>query len=1055
MSSGRPLDRLAAWRGWPGPARWGWLCVRPLLGLAAIVAVLASGATVWAVIGVVAIAVCCMQAVRRSWIALLGASLAVLVSPLAAALLVARVCVSEAVLIGLGGSISAAGRPAGLRAIAAARRDAVAMFFEVRVSGVEEARGAFEAAVSTGEEDAILDAAGRYAIVAWAGWRWRELAALARRVVRGMRRGSWSDPGVEREMLWLSLFEEGTTGAMRWGVMLAAAVTAFFAFPPGSGPLLDGGAFGRLATAGATLFVGLLLSQRGVFLGSLFGALVATFLAWILIGSQVWSVVALAFGASLVVWLLRPLLEVFNLSGRGRWRRWPPPRGTPLRLRRRWSVASKVVERGDERLAVEMLKELAEQAGEDAPLFAAALGRAALLEIELGRLQAASDHLDEISGRVGWGADATARVAMGMLALELGEADRAVGLLREALAELGSSSPLSPRATIALTEALARAGEPDEAIELVRDLRARPFAMRGLAGMLEAQVAVVMALLEAGREDRAGALLEDLEPLVDGASLPLGRSEARRLKRAEAHCQLLRGQLLLANSEMSAALRVLKDADDMAEAAGHESLHAAATALRGVALARSAKDGEGVSMIVAGTERLEARRLQLRVADRRSARIAADESLYTMALEGLFAAQEGGAPGAGIAAARLIESLRQSALAASLRSGPLPIDDDTRRLIAELQTSDGGDDEVEHLRARVGAQISARFASAYLPNMVTEAHLLAVARRFGHVLSFYVPPSGLPGWRVWVSPSGEARVDPIGGGADDGAVLLAEVAAEGRLPSRLLHTPHYAAVATWERLASALLPLGLRKALMRAGDDRPEPVLVVPDGPLSAIPWAALCVGGRPIVEGATLQVAPTLDLVAGAGVARPGRRVLAHVADAAAGELRDLRTGCQVHAVGGRDAFLAAADSGEFDGAYIGSHGGDRGLRQAVEFGDGSMLSAPGALSCAWPPWAVFGSCLVGRVEHAMGREPLGLAISCLLRGADAVVASTVELTDDGASVCGALGVDLAAGDDPPEALRAAQLAHCRRRRLSTVADGLGLVCITRGLASPQHSVP
>ena len=85
-----------------------------------------------------------------------------------------------------------------------------------------------------------------------------------------------------------------------------------------------------------------------------------------------------------------------------------------------------------------------------------------------------------------------------------------------------------------------------------------------------------------------------------------------------------------------------------------------------------------------------------------------------------------------------------------------------------------------------------------------------------------------------------------------------------------------------------------------------------------------------------------------------------------------------------------------------VGGDGAELDPRQRIDFGDGSTLSAATALGFAWPSWAVFAACLVGRVEQVAGHEPLGLAISCMLRGADTIVASVVELTDDGALACG-----------------------------------------------------
>ncbi len=176
-----------------------------------------------------------------------------------------------------------------------------------------------------------------------------------------------------------------------------------------------------------------------------------------------------------------------------------------------------------------------------------------------------------------------------------------------------------------------------------------------------------------------------------------------------------------------------------------------------------------------------------------------------------------------------------------------------------------------------------------------------------------------------------------------------------------------------------------------------------------------------------------------------PAERVVAHLAGGdGAAELAPLRARNGLQVVSSREKFLSALRSELFDGAYMASHGDELGFRQRIEFSDGSTLSAASALGFAWPTWAVFGACLVGRLEQAAGHEPFGLAVSCMLRGADTVVASVVELTDEGALACGELSAALAAGRDPARALRDAQRARLDDRTLTTLADGLGLVCIS-----------
>jgi len=1047
--SGRLRKRLrrwvAPWASWPALARWTWLGLRPLLALAALICIAAfGGASIGAELALALALLAAQRSVRMPLLALPVAAVAVAVSPPTAALFVARIVFGEAVLIGLGrgaGGVRAA-RRRGLEVVAAARLEAMGRLFETQVPSLERCREDFAAAVIGDSEDRVLEVVAPYAAAAWAHWRWRELLGVARRVARGVYRSDWAGaPGdaLERELAPMVLLEEALSAAARLIPLAIAATAAFFLVPAGQGLVFGDSLWGHGASALVTMLIAGPLTRRRI---SITGAVCAAAFGWLLVGAAIWEVAAIAIATAFAVRSTRRMAESFNFAGRGRWRRWPMPPGTPLRLRGEWRAASKAVESGRERLAVDMFEDLARRAERHDDLFVGALGRAALLEVDLGRLQDAAEHLDEISGR-GAAVNGSAAVARGMLSAALGDFGRAAAQLREALDGLDRSSPLRPRARIALSDALVHEGEPDAALELIRELRSEPLAIRGVAGILEAQVTIAAALLERGDRNEAAELLKDASFFAeDDQELPLGGEGRNRLRRAAAEVMMLRGRVMLDSSRTGDAVPHLERAADLAASAEDEALLATAKILHGAALARIEGGEAAVAEIAEGVDLLESRRVQLRAAERRTAMIVAGEQLYASALGGLLGAQRRSVPGAGIAAARLVESLRQSALATTLRAGPLPLDRETRDLIGRVDAGEKSAGDVEHLRALVQEQISSRFAAAYLPTGVEAEQLGKTAREFGHVLSFYVPPNGMPGWRVWVSPDGEAEVGMFGAGRDPGELL--SMIAEGGLSDEVVHAPLYSMADEWSRLAEELLPLGLRDAVSRAGADRPPRILVVPDGPLNLVPWSALHVGGEPLFERAVVQVAPVLELVTEDREARPAERVVAHLFEADEAELAPLRQGGNVQPVQSRERFVKALESELFDGAYIASHGDQLGLGQRVELGDGSALSAASALACTWPPWVVFSSCLVGRVEQVVGQEPFGLAISCMLRGADTVVASVVDLTGAGAMACGAVAAQLAAGQTPADALREAQRERMRERQLASLADGLGLVCIS-----------
>lgn len=1033
------------WAGWPAVARWLWLAGRPLLALAAIVSAAAVGnSPAWLGVPIVA-AAASIRSVRWPWLST-GAAIGTLpVSPISAALLLCRVAVGEGVLRYLGrerGGEGAAGQK-GLQAVREARLGAARQLGRLADGGLEETRRAFAEAASAGGEAAVEPAIA-YAAAAWANYRWAELLGLLRASLTAARTGQWpgasAQTSMDRELMRLSLLEEAMAFVARWGTLAVAAAVGFATGSGASGPL----AAGPIAALFATLLIAVPLSKGAP---SLLGALLGSGLAWALTGPQIWKALAIAIAAAFVVRALRRLTESRALGGLRRRQRWPAPRGTPWRLRSHWRAATEAIDAGRKRIGVEMLCELAEDPNAPEALQAAALSRAALLEVELGRLQSAAVHLERISAQAET-APGTATVAAGMLAASLGDFERAERLLREAISGMDRNSALEPRAKLALCDTLAQRGEAAGAVELIAELRARPLALPGLDAMLDAEVAIAAAHRAEGDLAAARRRLVELKTMLADESFGaagVDAGAARRIQRAKARALLLWGQLDLEVEPREAEKRFGR-AVGLASAADDKALRATGEVLYGAALAQNGRAKEAVSAIGAGADVLEERRSQLQRSDHRTAMIGATETVYGWALRGLAAAQNDAGDRAGMVAAKLVQSLRQSALAAALRSDSFAIDEQTQALIDAAETGESQGDEAEALRSRVATSVSARFASVYLPSESTISSLRRVARQFDNVLAFYSPDGGLPSSRVWISDSEGARVDAINRAGLASHPLLSTISKTGQLSNAQLHEPLFEWANEWGTLADRLLPRELRERLAGRSPGKPERILIVPDGSLALLPWAALCVGGRPLVESAVLQVAPAIEL---AGIADPrrlgGNRVLAHLADPGdREELQALGDNGAVEMASSRSAFLGGLESGRFGGAYLAAHGRDIGLRQAVEFADGSTLSAAGAIGCSWPRWTIFSSCLVGRVEQVAGAEPLGLPISCMLKGADTVIASVVEITDGGAKgICGPLAARLAAGADPATSLRAVQLAHLGRR-LSTVADGFGLVAIS-----------
>jgi hypothetical protein len=131
--------------------------------------------------------------------------------------------------------------------------------------------------------------------------------------------------------------------------------------------------------------------------------------------------------------------------------------------------------------------------------------------------------------------------------------------------------------------------------------------------------------------------------------------------------------------------------------------------------------------------------------------------------------------------------------------------------------------------------------------------------------------------------------------------------------------------------------------------------------------------------------------------------------------------------------------------GAYIAAHGDHEGMAQAVTFSCGGVLSAATALGHRWPPWVIFASCLVGRIDHTLGAEPLGLPVSCVLGGADSVIGGVIDVGYAAGALAARVAVRLSHGAHPAAALRTEQLRQLDRRATAPPIAWAGLICISR----------
>lgn len=276
---------------------------------------------------------------------------------------------------------------------------------------------------------------------------------------------------------------------------------------------------------------------------------------------------------------------------------------------------------------------------------------------------------------------------------------------------------------------------------------------------------------------------------------------------------------------------------------------------------------------------------------------------------------------------------------------------------------------------------------------------------------------------------GRARLHPLG----PEEPLHAELDSLRFALHRLARGPHGAvadaasAVAT---AAAATLDAALIRPLLDTIDDRP--LVLVPTGPLHALPWAAL-----PSLAGRPVAVAPSvlswLRAVRAAG--DHGGRGTAWIAgpalEHAEPEVRSL------HAVdGGRllvgeastvDAVLSAMGSCAV--THVAVHGrfrSDHPLFSALELADGPLYVHDLDRLRRAPRLLVLSACEAGLSAVRPGDELMGLAAALLGRGTATLIASVVPVPDEPTSkVMAALHGGLRAGLTPAAALATAQAEH------------------------------
>ena len=638
-------------------------------------------------------------------------------------------------------------------------------------------------------------------------------------------------------------------------------------------------------------------------------------------------------------------------------------------------------------------------------------------------------------------------------------------------------------ARVVLAQALVTSGGDQEAREK-NSAKASEVLSHAWAGFQGAafgpliETEAVVAAMSEPTEQSASRLRAALT-WVNDVNLSDSVHDHKRLETAAARAWLALGGVELRLGRAADAEPSLRRALNSFDPAAELMNHATARVLLGCAAWGRGQEEGAIRDIEGGLAGLEEARGQLRSPAMRSQLVVRLDYVYTRALDALITMLSREAR-AGEVAAVLLESLRRDALAALLRGGTvLRLDPETRsiqRQISELEAAGTLSAEQEKareaLRERLGAKMNAIYADAYAPVTVTMDDL---RRRAGgaDVLAFKITRQDsdcLRAYSVWIPAEGSPLVrsltitdpraleviglrgrEPSADGGESGVPGLEARQSRGGTIRQL-----------WVDLCADLLPGSLAASLARRDRDDPLPLYVVPDGVLAAFPWAGLRLAdGRPLVEAARIQVTPAMGILpehsllprwTGREATREpaSEEILLHYdIEKELGDLAMLSAIGDVRVARDRPEIEALLYEGGLAGAYFSAHGSGDGLDQAVRLKEGGgpiSTSASIALTLPWPSWLVFASCIVGTVRITLGSEPTGLVTSCLLGGAESVVAGVVEVD---ANVTNPLCVQIVhrilRGEHPVDALRHAQLAFLDDRPLAPANRWAGFVCVSK----------
>ncbi|HEX6520258.1 MAG TPA: CHAT domain-containing protein [Streptosporangiaceae bacterium] len=472
--------------------------------------------------------------------------------------------------------------------------------------------------------------------------------------------------------------------------------------------------------------------------------------------------------------------------------------------------------------------------------------------------------------------------------------------------------------------------------------------------------------------------------------------------------------------------------------AGFAAVRASVLALRAGLPDSVQGESRLLTALLTGLQAMEYDRGRLRDQQYRSGLLASREVLYSEVFAVLAERVTANHAMAAEIALWLLESVHRNALAENIQA----VQQTAGRTGGESRSGDLTDEALRRLREPADV--------AGIRQVVT-----------GRVALYYRCERTSDGWQistVLVAPTGITLHRALLRTPDPGVpkvtamrklpgALLDELASGDAARVEFVHRFVSLRTAVWAQLAAALMPPELGDVLgsLESGND-PAVLLVVPDGPLSSVPFAGLRLpDGSLLADHAAVVFMPNLLSFSANDWDGEPEEACITVAHFGPTKFRDafdaLRSTpayapmrMEVRAAADRGSFVAALREVPPPRIAVISHHGETAENPAdryINFEGGGKLSERDARTIDWPQTVVLGSCWASDITVRAGDDPAGLPTACLLGGARAVLGgqSRVDNDETSARILARVTLEAALGRHPALTLTEAIREHLAER--------------------------